>query len=88
MEELQYKQLFKTQFGNMICIEKIDGYEITVLQNESGLILVIHYEEFCRAIVRYDYVAGRYDYTILYTMMTSEKLAELMQKFTESWINE
>lgn len=85
METLQYEQLIKTQFGNVICVEKIDGYEITVIQNECSLILVLHYDEFCRAIVLYDYVAGRYNYTTLFNTMTDEKLEELVEKFTESW---
>lgn len=86
METLQYEQLIKTQFGNMICVEKIDGYEVTVVQNECSLILVMHYDEFCRAIVMYDYVAGRYSYNTLYSIMTNEKLEELVEKFTKSWV--
>lgn len=86
MKELQYKQLVYTQFGNGIGVTKIDNYEITGLVNEAGLILVIHYDEFCRAIVMYDYVAGRYNYTTLFNVMTDEKLEELVEKFTESWV--
>lgn len=88
METLQYGQLIKTQFGNAICVEKIDGYEVTVIQNECSLILAIHYDEFCRAVVMYDYIAGKYNYNTLYNAMTSEKLEELVEKFTKSWINE
>lgn len=88
METLQYEQLIKTQFGNIICVEKIDGYEVTVIQNECSLILVMHYDEFCRAIVMYDYVAGKYSYNTLYSIITDEKLEELVEKFTGSWVNE
>lgn len=86
METLQYEQLIRTQFGNLICVNKIDGYEVTVIQNECSLVLVMHYDEFCRAIVLYNYVAGRYNYTTLFNAMTDEKLEELVEKFTKSWV--